>query len=594
MSYFSSKNNVAKNSAIWTNNLTSFEKCKTKRRKIPNIEKNLSELCKMPRYAYIIGRFNYLAKDEKSRKVRYKMISKELTDLWSKLNFPIINKYSIERKIEKLIDNYDKHLKHIERSDFALNKVFDITDETGQWLSTEDKQLHMLQKNTQGEVGYTTMIGVPVHPSKVRMLHKGKHISRQPQVMEFDSDSSNEGKIDDKPYASDNEGYEPPLLHQKKEKRISMKIAVNIVKEANVSTRKASKISEIIASSDMTFPTLSQSGIYKSFMKTAKDIETNYIKELKNYKWCLHFDGKKMGKKEIQAIVLKNPNREIKLAVLVLDNGRASTIYEGIKKQLDKFDLWKSIKMIVSDTTNVNTGKKNGVVTLLQQHYRVVGLPEPQYVGCQHHILDLILRYVMDELLGGKTSSPNIAYTFVTELLNEYENLKENYDQNETILNFVNIQWRDDMQYLHELGAAFRHYEKYKTFPYIHFRPLPLLSNARWNSRAIFAILCFILMPEYRNELLPICKFVCGAWYDVWFSNHSFNKEDFSTLKASLVSFKNAHACFLRHWIKKDSAILNQQRSNICAERAIKAIQEIYPLCKNSRTLNLKYISLNK
>lgn len=222
-----------------------------------------------------------------------------------------------------------------------------------------------------------------------------------------------------------------------------------------------------------------------------------------------------------------------------------------------------------------------------------MSLDPPQYIGCQHHILDLLLRHVMDELLEGKSSSPNICYSFITELITNYEELKNNYKQEEEHIKAVNIKWRDDMQFLHELGKAFRYYEKHEKFPFINFKTIPPISNARWNSRAILAILAFILIPKYRAELYKVCQFICGAWYDVWFSDHCFREENFEQLNLCLSQFKKAKDCFLRHWVREESKIINQQRSNICAERAIKVVQDIYPFCKNIRTLNLKFIAYN-
>lgn len=305
------------------------------------------------------------------------------------------------------------------------------------------------------------------------------------------------------------------------------------------------------------------------------------------------FRRKKIARKEIQVVVLKNECREIYLAALVLDDGKAVTIYNAIKETLNKFDLWESIKMIISDTTAVNTGNHNGVVTQLQNYFKLINLPAPQYIGCQHHILDLILRNVMDEILEGKTTSPDISYNFVAELINNYNHLRQTYIQNTEKIKVKRMKWRDDMQYLYELGNAFRYFQKNKKFPFINFKAIPPISNARWNSRAILALLAFILIPKYQSDLYLICEFICGKWFDIWFSDHRFCEDNFESLNESLCRFKKAQKCFIRHWKKEASSILNHQRSNICAERAIKVVQDIYPLCKSVRTLNLKFMSLN-
>ena len=86
---------------------------------------------------------------------------------------------------------------------------------------------------------------------------------------------------------------------------------------------------------------------------------------LKEENWALHFDGKKVNGKELQVVLIKNTEKEVRLGVQTLENSRAQTIAMGIKDILDYFELWASIKMIVTDTTAVNTGRKNGVAVIL-------------------------------------------------------------------------------------------------------------------------------------------------------------------------------------------------------------------------------------
>ncbi|XP_073847047.1 uncharacterized protein [Musca autumnalis] len=214
----------------------------------------------------------------------------------------------------------------------------------------------------------------------------------------------------------------------------SIKPSVALVTEVKVSTRKAAKICQKLANTGVNIYTPSQAAIYKAVKRSSEQREELYRNTLKDQDWCLHFDGKKMCKKEVQVIVIKNELVEIKLAVLVLENGRSTTIFNGIKDTLTKFNLWSSIKMVICDTTSINTGNKNCIVTLLKQHFQGMSLLPPQYIGCQHHVLDLILRHVMDQVLDRKTSSPNIAYHFVTHLLGNYECLKSNYKQGEEMI----------------------------------------------------------------------------------------------------------------------------------------------------------------
>lgn len=84
---------------------------------------------------------------------------------------------------------------------------------------------------------------------------------------------------------------------------------------------------------------------------------------------------------------------------------------------------------MLPDTTSVNTGKKTAdVVVRLQKMFAKKRGMEPQFIGCQHYILDRILRVAMDEKLDVSTKSPNIEYPFVNEVINQHENLKMHFE----------------------------------------------------------------------------------------------------------------------------------------------------------------------
>ena len=64
---------------------------------------------------------------------------------------------------------------------------------------------------------------------------------------------------------------------------------------------------------------------------------------------------------------LKNEIREIKLGVLKCKSGSAQNIFNELEQLLNEFAAWSNIKMIISDTTSVNTGRLNGIVVKLQK-----------------------------------------------------------------------------------------------------------------------------------------------------------------------------------------------------------------------------------
>ena len=135
-----------------------------------------------------------------------------------------------------------------------------------------------------------------------------------------------------------------------------------------------------MSESDVSIPTPSPSGVYRAVIKK-RELKKHFVENLKHVNWCSHFDGKTIQKKKYQVVVLKNANREIRLTVVELANGKGKTIFDGIKAMRDEYDFWSYIKIIVSDTTAANTGKCLGAVTRLDN-----GHEKPVFIGCQHHI----------------------------------------------------------------------------------------------------------------------------------------------------------------------------------------------------------------
>ena len=86
------------------------------------------------------------------------------------------------------------------------------------------------------------------------------------------------------------------------------------------------------------------------------------------------------------------------------------------------------------------------------------------------------------------------------------------------------------MSFLHHFISCSKFFKTSQTFPKVNFHILPALSNARWNSRAIYTLLEFILMPEFRQKAEAACDFISGTWSDIWFSAQLFNPADFDHL----------------------------------------------------------------
>ena len=551
---------VEENASVWTENLVPFEKSIRRRGKIPIITDSLLNYCRIPKETIIIGRFNALAQESKSRKDRFRIIAQEVMKLWMKLNFPAITEKSVKRKIETLISRHDNFIKHPNDKDELkfFSTIFDITNNSGKWLSLEDKTLYRKQVESEGRLGYTTTKLVPLHPAKITKASSSQSFQ---SFYEFDCNSSTVESIDND--GTCDEMYEPPIpMKPVKRKCFSTANAVSLVKNTNLSTKKASNVCQQLSNDGIDLPTPSQSGIYRACLKESENMKCRMKETLNKEEWALHFDGKSMKGKERQVLVLKNEKREVRLTVLPLENSRACSIVSGIVETLNFFDLWSAIKLIICDTTAVNTGKRNGIISCLQRRFMSMNLPIPQYIGCQHHILDRILKHVMDALLGGETRAPHLNYYFVDEIVLNYATLKDQFLQcNNSQLKLSAIGWRDDMQFLFELCQSFRYYLENGEFPFIHFKSLPNRSNARWNSRAIFAILAFILISSERDRLLPICKFITGAWMDIWFSEQLYEPVLSAKLEDAVRNYPKAMTCFQTHW-NREPSIINTHNHN--------------------------------
>ena len=111
-------------------------------------------------------------------------------------------------------------------------------------------------------------------------------------------------------------------------------------------------------------------------------------------------------------------------------------------------------------------------------------------------MLDLLLKHVKDEIFGCKTWSPNINYFFVDELIKNYDDLVKNFKLSTSNISIPAMVWQDDMKFLCELGHHYRYYFEEKDFAKINFKALLNISNARWNSRGILALLAFFFIAR--------------------------------------------------------------------------------------------------
>ena len=193
-----------------------------------------------------------------------------------------------------------------------------------------------------------------------------------------------------------------------------------------------------------------------------------------------------------------------------------------------------------------------------------------------------------------KSSDIIINYEFVDDVIKQYDDLQQSYKPETEMQTVQNLGWRDDFRFLYELCRAFRFFKETGAYPVVKWSKLPSLHSARWNSRAIYALIAYFLIPKWRISLEIPCAFISNTWQEAWFSNQMFNAEIHHKLMDGIseLNCSAAMKCFLTHW-NADNSVVDTPRTNICAERAVKLMEELHQKCKTDKYLNLKFIATN-
>lgn len=587
-----SRDEVERNGPMWLKNLPVPLRRYQRRHDIDLVDKPFADFVRLPSRSHILGRFLCLYDERKEINGRIKVIGNDLLELWSKFSFPTLSTQTIMSKIHRLVNDYNRHKKrNDEKFQNELNSIFDITKVDGLWLCKEDKELYRKQIESEGKVGYRTdkiAALTSIHPSKRKYLKTLDYTQHDENESVTSTDTAN---ASDK-YSTD---VSSEISETYPKRRCSTESAGKLVKTLGLSTWKAFHVCKSLDSSNVEIPTPCQSGIWRRSIRDGLDMEETIKKVLfKEKNYSLHFDGARMDDHEYQVVCMQSYERQIKLGIIRCASGSSLHIYEGIKGLLDEYVAWSSIKMIICDTTPVNTGRLNGVVVQIQKEMAKKGFLVPQYIGCQHHILDRLLKHVFDYFIENKPRKPSFNYAFIEELTPRYVERQSSYSGEVVIENIKNPGWRDDYKFLFELCSAYRFYKANKKFPIIKWRKLPSLHAARWNSRAIYSLVSYFLLPHWRTNLHVVVDFVAHDWQEAWFSKHTYDEKIYTSLSTAISRLKCPPAlkCFNTHW-SREKSVIDLPRSNIIAERAVKLMKEMYPYSKRDEYLNLKFIATN-
>ena len=240
----------------------------------PLLKNHWIHLIEFLKKTFIIGRYNYLASIEKSRKERVKLIAVKISKLWNKLNFPSISKKSVGRKIEKVIEKHDKYLKKPGKNEecSVFGDLFDITNIKGMWLNLEDKIFYSIQLLSSGEVGRSTNTQVSLHPSKIRVCNaKDTTSTSKANNCPVSSSTASEERGSD---LDSQDNYEPVELKKSRNRVYNRtKLASNLVITESLSTNKSARICKKLFEKGIEIETPSQTGIWRSTIRQGESMK---------------------------------------------------------------------------------------------------------------------------------------------------------------------------------------------------------------------------------------------------------------------------------------------------------------------------------
>lgn len=258
----------------------------------------------------------------------------------------------------------------------------------------------------------------------------------------------------------------------------------------------------------------------------------------------IHWDGKIIrnnvtGKKEERLPILVTGEGTSKLlTVPALPNGKAAEGSGAIVNAIEDWNLKDKIVAMSFDTTNTNSGCKNGMITRVPKMLKKPLLS----LACRHHVAELVLKHCY-EMKGDKSQS---------DKLDNFKKFKEEYnaklESHEVIeyrsvlhvpaLEEITSAWRQNvidfclscMNQKHPRGDYVELLELVVLFlggdteKGIKFRRAGSLSRARWMARAIYILKIWMvnkqietidldLMDHFEKLALFISKCYTKYWF---------------------------------------------------------------------------------
>ena len=247
----------------------------------------------------------------------------------------------------------------------------------------------------------------------------------------------------------------------------------------------------------------------------------------------LYFDGRKdhtLAQREIDGrlhqrtvveehiTLLKEPDSQY-IGHFATSHGSSLAIFNGIIAYLNSNEIsFADIKATGCDGTAVNTGWKNGIIRLFEDH-----LNKPlQWIVCLLHTNELPLRHLMKEL-DGDTSGPEHFAGMIGKQLPNCE-LLDVVDFKAVQAPEINIDENDlscDQKYLFNIFKAVS--SRSVSTHLASQKPGPL-NHSRWLTAACRILRLYVAISQPSSVLLDLVRYIMHVYVPVWFSIKKHNK----------------------------------------------------------------------
>lgn len=378
-------------------------------------------------------------------------VSTNLSNLWHGHGMPTVEKDKIVRKLKKLHQEYGllkksksrkspNQIAKIKNFKNKISELFDIAHSNFDALVQSVHVKTFLEDQRENRAMKFVYIEDEAGISQNRSHKKKSDITDYDTGIPIDDrDDDTDDDTDDDP--DDDTDDEFTVQDMKREciprlgdtidpstlinKIIQSPIVTSAIDRINISAEQFRQVMApiaVVAKAKTSNIRLSRSTIKRRRKRNREDIATtikdNFVSQAKLSNFVVHWDGKLLADMTNKNYALKK-HKVDRIAVAVSGNGSSKLLgipraYSGtgicmaqvVFDEVKKWNITKNVVAMCSDTTNSNTGHKNGVVALLESQFFKDDLI---FFPCRHHQLEVILAGVFSELFG-RSTGPNIQY----------------------------------------------------------------------------------------------------------------------------------------------------------------------------------------